>query len=74
MHKFLTLFAILTLLTYLLTVPLLHADAPGSIPTVPEATQTPGRLLPTVEPVLYRVYVPYFVNGGTDGRDWPLPY
>ena len=73
MPKFITLFTILTLLTYPLTVPSL-ASGPGSIPTVPEATQTPGRLLPTVEPVLYRVYVPYFVNGGTDGRDWPLPY
>jgi len=73
MPKFLILFAILTLLTYPLTIPSL-ASGPGSIPTVPEATQTPGRLLPTVDPMSYRVYVPYFVNGGTDGRDWPLPY
>ena len=73
MYRFFILLSILTLLTYPLTIPSL-ADGPGSIPTAPEATQTPGRLLPTVEPVLYKVYIPYFVNGGTDGRDWPLPY
>lgn len=67
------IFCALVLLTYPLTIPSL-AGGPGSIPTVPEVTQTPGRLIPTAEPVLYRVYVPYFVNGGTDGRDWPLPY
>lgn len=73
MPKFLTLLTLLVLFTYPLTVPSL-ADAPGSIPTAPEATQTPGRLLPTAEPVLYRVYVPLFVKSDTDGWDWPLPY
>lgn len=77
MLRFFTLLAILILFTYPLTVPLLHADAPGSIPTAPEFTSTPDdpcRCRPTAEPVLYKVYVPYFVNGGTDGREWPLPY
>lgn len=73
MHKFFILLTLLVLFTYPLTIPSL-ASSPGSIPTVPEATQTPGRLAPTAEPVQYRVYVPYFVNSGTDGRDWPLPY
>ena len=73
MHKFLILLTLLVLFTYPLTVPSL-ASAPGSIPTVPEAMQTPGRLLPTVEPIQYKVYIPYFNNSGSDGREWPLPY
>ena len=73
MPKFFILLTLLVLFTYPLTIPSL-ASGPGSIPTVPEATQTPGRLAPTAEPVMYRVYIPYFVNSGTDGRDWPLPY
>lgn len=74
MPKLITLFAIFFLFAYPLTVPLLHADGPGSIPTAPAPTATPERLAPTAEPVLYRVYVPVFAQNDAGREGWPLPY